>query len=217
MGWAVKPIDRRTTTLADSAYRRISDALLAGTIEPGSRLVMDQLASELDISRTPVRDALLRLEREGMIEPTGRRGYVVRAMGADDSLHLYEARESVECFAARRAAMMGAPALDRIRAAVDAAAGTDLDDVRAVYDANMAIHRSFVEVLDNPVMLDLFDVIWQGARGLAMFNHYLAHTSERVAIDVAHAPLVEALEAGPDAAEASMCAHIAAGRHTHDD
>ncbi|MDQ4051997.1 MAG: GntR family transcriptional regulator [Actinomycetota bacterium] len=212
----MKPIDRRATTLADSAYQRISDALLAGTIEPGSRLVMDQLAQELDISRTPVRDALLRLEREGLIEPSGRRGYVVRAVGVDDSIHLYEARESVECFAARRAAAMGAPAIEHVRAAVRAAAGTDLSDVRAVYEANLAIHRSFVEVLDNPVMLDLFDVVWQGARGLAMFGDYLAHASDQVAIDVAHEPLVKALEAGPDVAEKAMCEHIAAGRTIHE-
>ena len=212
----MKPIDRKATTLADSAYQPISDALLAGTIEPGSRLVMDQLAQELDISRTPVRDALLRLEREGMIEPSGRRGYVVRAVGVDDSVHLYEAREAVECFAARRAAELGAPAIAHVRAAVRAAAGTDLGDVRAVYEANLAIHRSFVEVLDNPVLLDMFDVVWQGARGLAMFGDYLAHASEQVAIDAAHESLVEALEAGPDAAEKAMCAHIAAGRTIHD-
>ncbi len=96
------------------------------------------------------------------------------------------------------------------------AAGTDLTDVRAVYEANLAIHRSFVEVLENPVMLDLFDVVWQGARGLAMFGDYMAHASDQVAIDVAHEPLVKALEAGPDAAEKAMCAHIQAGRTIHE-
>lgn len=213
----MRPIERRPTTLAETAYHQISDALLAGTIEPGARLVMDTLARELDISRTPVRDALLRLEREGMIEPTGRRGYVVRAVGSHDSHHLYEARESVECFAARRVAELGAPAIAHVRAVVESTRDIDLSDVRAVYEGNMSIHRSFVEVIDNPVMLDLFDVVWQGARGLAMFNHYLAHESAQVAIDEAHAPLVEALEAGPDAAEKAMSLHITAGRHIHDD
>lgn len=81
--------------------------------------------------------------------------------------------------------------------------------------SNLRIHRSFVEVLDNPVMLDLFDVVWQGARGLAMFRHYLAHTSESSAIDVAHEHLIVALENGPDIAEQSMQEHIAAGRVIH--
>lgn len=78
----MKPIGRGDLTLADVAYQRISEALFSGDLEPGSRLVMDQLAEQLDISRTPVRDALARLQREGLIEPTGRRGFVVRTSDA---------------------------------------------------------------------------------------------------------------------------------------
>lgn len=211
----MKPIDRHGATLADSAYQRISEALLAGTIEPGSRLVMDQLAEQLDISRTPVRDALLRLEREGKIEPSGRRGYVVREIQQDDSLHLYQAREAVECYSARVAGGMGDDAVDYIEKAVRAVAGTDLDDVRAVYQANLTVHRAFVEVLDNPVMLDLFDEIWQGARGQAMFADYLAHARNKVSIEKAHLPLVAALRKGPEAAYEAMVAHIRAGLIVH--
>lgn len=211
----MKPIDRHGTTLADSAYQRISEALLAGDIEPGSRLVMDQLAQQLDISRTPVRDALLRLEREGMIQPTGRRGYVVRELQSVDSLHLYQAREAVECYAARRAAEIGTDAIDYVRKVVDSVADTDLSDVREVYRANLAVHRAFVEVLDNPVMLNLFDEVWQGARGLAMFADYLARDRRRVNIARSHEPLVKALRTGPDAAYDAMAAHIRAGLDVH--
>lgn len=212
---AMKPIDRQGTTLADSAYIRISEALLARTIEPGSRLVMDQLAEQLDISRTPVRDALLRLEREGMIAPTGRRGYVVRELRATDSQHLYQAREAVECSAARWAAELGAEAVAHVRSAIESVSETDLSDVRAVYRANLTVHRSFVEVLDNPVMLDLFDQVWQGARGQAMFADYLAHERNRVNIASSHEPLLEALETGPDAACEAMLTHIRAGLDVH--
>ncbi|WP_310961255.1 GntR family transcriptional regulator [Nocardioides terrisoli] len=211
----MKPIDRMGTTLADSAYQRISEALLAGTIEPGARLVMDQLAEQLDISRTPVRDALLRLEREGMIEPSGRRGYTVREFVPDDSVHLYQAREAVECYSARMAAELGKPAFDYIKKVVDSVGGTDLGDVQAVYRANLAVHRSFVEVLENPVMLDVFDEIWQGARGLAMFADYLAHERNRVSVSRAHEPLVRALRKGPEAAYEEMSAHIRAGLDVH--
>ena len=83
-----RPIRREASSLADVAYRRISEALLTGQIPPGQRLVMDQLAEELHISRTPVRDALLRLQRENLIEPTGKRGFVVRVMTADDAVYL---------------------------------------------------------------------------------------------------------------------------------
>lgn len=211
----MKPIDRRGATLADSAYQRISEALLAGAIEPGSRLVMDQLAEQLDISRTPVRDALLRLEREGMVEPSGRRGYVVRELIGADSTHLYEAREAVECYAAARAAGLGQDAYEYVKKVVESVVDTDLSDVHAVYHANVAVHRAFVEVLDNPVLLELFDEVWQGARGMSMFADYRAHERNQVSITKTHRPLVRALRRGSEFAGEAMCAHIRAGLSVH--
>jgi len=211
----MKPIGRAGGTLSDIAYQRISEALLEGTIEPGSRLVMDQLADQLDISRTPVRDALLRLEREGLIEPSGRRGFVVRAVSDLDVVHLYESREAVEGFAARRVAELGPGAIARVHTVVKSSADTDMSDLRAVYEANMHIHRTIVEVVDNPVLLSLFDEIWQRARGLAAFADYLAHDRQHQPIDKQHAPLVKAFRAGPDQAFTAMRDHICAGKDVH--
>jgi len=215
MTTTMKPIGRTGGTLADIAYERISQALLERTIEPGARLVMDQLAEQLDISRTPVRDALLRLEREGLIEPSGRRGFVVRAVSELDIVHLYEAREAVEGFAARRVAELGPQAIERVRSVVRSTAGTVMSDPRAVYDANMHIHRTVVEVVENPVLLTLFDDIWQRARGLAAFADYMAHDRTRRPIDKQHLPLVKAFEAGPDQAFVAMRDHIVAGKDVH--
>lgn len=212
---SMKPIGRRDASLAESAYRAISQALLTGGLAPGSRLVMDDLAQQLDISRTPVRDALRRLEREGLVEPSGRRGYVVRQPEPTDSVHLYQAREAVECYAASVAAARGTDALSYVGKVVESVTDTDLADVNAVYHANLAVHRSFVEVVDNPVLLELFDTIWQGARGQAMFADYLAHERHHVSISRSHEPLVRALRKGPEAAYAAMRRHIAAGLNVH--
>lgn len=211
----MKPISRRTSTLAESAYQSISRALLSGTIEPGSRLVMDDLAEQLDISRTPVRDALLRLQREGLVEPSGRRGYVVRQLQPADSVHLYQAREAVECYAAATVATIGGDAVAYVAKVIESVTDTDLDDVNAVYRANLAVHRSFVEAVDNPVLLELFDTIWQGARGQAMFADYLAHERNRVSITKSHEPLVRALRRSSDAASTAMRKHISAGLKVH--
>jgi DNA-binding GntR family transcriptional regulator len=211
----IKPIERHVETLADIAYQRISDALLAGSIEPGSRLVMDQLALQLDISRTPVRDALFRLEREGLIEPSGRRGYIVRPVEPRLFEHTYEAREAIECLAARRAAEIGKEAIAYVKAVVESTASTDMSNVRDVYEANLRIHRSFVEVTDNPVLLELFDQVWQGARGLALFADFLAHDRTPARIDRMHEPLVKALRKSPQAAFDSMQNHIRAGLGVH--
>lgn len=212
---AMKPIGRNDKTLADVAYERISEALLSGSLSPGSRLVMDQLAEQLDISRTPVRDALARLEREGMIEPAGRRGFVVRTLTDQDTMHLYEAREAVEGFAARRVAELGPAAIKMVADVVEATSDIDMDDPRAVYEANMAIHRSVVEASANPSLLELFDTIWQRARGLAAFADYIAHDRSQEHVRCAHLPLIKALEQGSDAAFAAMRDHIRRGRDTH--
>lgn len=212
---AMEPIGPPGPTLADVAYQRIADALLAGKIAPGARMVMDQLADELGISRTPVRDALFRLEREGMIESTGKRGYVVRDVDAVDISQFYEVRVAVEGFAARRVAEIGETAIGSVRSAIEESAGVDVSDLRAVYDANLRIHRKVVEVVGNPALVELFDQVWQRARGLATFADYFEHERFKVSVQSAHLPLIDAFRAGPDQAFTAMREHINAGHQIH--
>ena len=93
MASSVEPIQRSPSRLADEAYERLVDALVQGRVGPGDRLIQDRLAEDLDVSRTPVRDALLRLKEEGVIEPAGRRGYIVRRLSDRDVRDLYGARD----------------------------------------------------------------------------------------------------------------------------
>ena len=214
MSVILRPIQREVESLADVAYRRLSEALLTGQIPPGQRLVMDQLADQLDISRTPVRDALLRLERENLIEPTGKRGYVVRKMTVDDAFHLYETRVAIEGFAARRVAEIGKPAIEHVRQAIVASKGKDTD-ARKAFDANMSIHRAVVEATGNPSLLELFDDIWHRSVGLALFADFLSHDLEQVPVEKRHEPLLVAFGQGTDASFGAMRDHIRAGLRVH--
>lgn len=210
----LQPIERESDTLADLAYKRLSEALLTGKIPPGERLVMDQLASELGISRTPVRDALLRLERENLIEPTGKRGYIVRPVSPGDVVHVYETREAIEGFAARRVAEIGKSAIDRVSEAIAAVKGTDVD-ARSAFEANVAVHRSVVEASGNPMLLAHFDDVWMRARGLAIFADFLNRQTEHTPVEIAHEPLVKAFAVGPEASFQAMREHIREGLHVH--
>lgn len=211
----LRPIRREGTSLADVAYRRISEALLTGQIPPGARLVMDQLADQLQISRTPVRDALLRLQRENLIERTGKRGYMVRVMSADDAVHLYESRVAIEGFAARRVAEIGEPAIDHVRRAI-AASKRATPGAREAFDANMSIHRAVVEATGNPALLELFDDIWHRAMGLVLFADFFTHDTERLPADRRHEPLLNAFRKGADAAFEAMRDHIREGLNVHE-
>ncbi|HIB81718.1 MAG TPA: GntR family transcriptional regulator, partial [Gammaproteobacteria bacterium] len=92
---------QKRTRLADNVYEQILSAILSGEIMPGERLIQETIASQIDVSRTPVREAFLRLEREGVLEAAGRGGFQIRNITEQEIKDLYLAREAVEGFAAK--------------------------------------------------------------------------------------------------------------------
>src|SRR5262249_59318784 len=94
----------RSETSTTAAADALRDAIVDGRLQPGERLRTVALAESLNLSRTPVREALVQLEREGLVEIVPRRGAVVRAFANEDLLDLYEVRAVLEAAAARRAA-----------------------------------------------------------------------------------------------------------------
>jgi DNA-binding GntR family transcriptional regulator len=119
------PIDvatiERSVTFREAAYAAIKQAILAGSIEPGQPLVEERLAALLQISRTPVREALAILEHEGLIAPIYRRGLFVCRLTREQVIELFTANEAVEPFLARRAAFYAGDAdLQRLEAVISA-------------------------------------------------------------------------------------------------
>lgn len=92
------------TKAADQAYELIRVQILGGTLHPGDRLVEADLAEDLRSSRTPVREALRRLEAEGLVEVLPHRGARVTAWTEDDLSEIYDLRAVLEAMAAERAA-----------------------------------------------------------------------------------------------------------------
>jgi GntR family transcriptional regulator of vanillate catabolism len=86
---------------------RIREMILRGELRPGERLAEIGLAERLGVSRTPIRQALPALAREGLLAAAGRRGYVVRSFSPDDVLDAIETRGLLEGLAARRIAERG--------------------------------------------------------------------------------------------------------------
>lgn len=88
------------TSAQDTAYASIKSRILSCELEPGWRLVAEQLAAEVGVSRTPVREALSRLEQEDMVVRESGWGYVVKTMNLKDVMDLYRVREILEVEAA---------------------------------------------------------------------------------------------------------------------
>jgi len=95
------------TTLAEQAYRELRDRILGGQLGGGMRLLPGELAEELGISPTPVREALTRLEADGLAASSRRRGVTVRQFTVEDVKELYHARAVLEYGAITRAFRLG--------------------------------------------------------------------------------------------------------------
>jgi DNA-binding GntR family transcriptional regulator len=95
-------------TTAEAVYRTLRHGIVHGDLAPGERLRSDALANELRVSRTPVREALRKLEAEGLVAHSGSR-LVVRAFSEKDLTELFYVREALEGMAARLAAENATP------------------------------------------------------------------------------------------------------------
>jgi len=119
-------------TTADAVYRALRHGIVHGDLAPGERLRSDALAIELNVSRTPVREALRKLEAEGLVAHAGSR-LVVRAFTEQDLTELFYVREALEGMAARLAAENATPAeIDAIRELLE-----DMDAVRQRKDVGV--------------------------------------------------------------------------------
>jgi len=100
--------DSGTATTGDAAYLALRQGILQGDLAPGERLRSDALANELKVSRTPVREALRKLEAEGLVQRSGS-GLIVREFSEQDLTELFYVREALEGMAARLAAENATP------------------------------------------------------------------------------------------------------------
>ena len=103
-------IPARLPRFREAAYQAIKEAIFSGSIGPNQPLTEEQLAASLNISRTPVREALAILEHEGLIGPRNGRGLYVCAMTRAEFVAIFVANETVEPYLVRRAALLATPA-----------------------------------------------------------------------------------------------------------
>ncbi|MCU0668253.1 MAG: GntR family transcriptional regulator [Myxococcota bacterium] len=140
---------------AQRAYHAIRDGIAAGRYPPGARLVEEAIAEQEGVSRTPVRQALRQLEREGVVEILARRGAAVRPMSRRELSDLYEARARLEAFACELAAERAAEAqlgeLGRAADAFEAATRISDDEARleALRRGNDDFHQRIAEATGN--------------------------------------------------------------------
>lgn len=200
--------------LVDNAYARLREAILSGDLPPGTRLSVPALAKRLEISRSPIREAVLRLTREQLAEEVPHRGVVVARIGPRDLAALYEVREVLEGLAARLAVEnAGRRLVDQLATALaDQERAVETGDMDGHVEADMRFHSLYRRASGNPDVLRLLDELQVRVR-LAMLTTAVAGGPHKALED--HRTIFRAIESGdPAGAELAARAHIARLRKT---
>ena len=153
-GLRLAPLDTSVDShlqIKEVVYRRLVRAIVELELEPGRQLRERQLAEQMGVSKTPIREAIVRLEKEGLVTVAPYRGAIVRGYSHSDVREIYELRELLEGFCARRAAMQ-----------INESDETDLR-------ANVRRSRALLdqgETDDIPALFDEFDrILYRQAAG----------------------------------------------------
>lgn len=148
--------------LADMVYETIRQSIMDKSLAPGARLTESGLATQLGVSKTPVREALLRLRRIGVIEPDGVRGGRVISPSRGAIREAYEIREALEVFAVRSvAARVSGSDLERISdAAARSLQHAERGDQAGFREWDFAFHRAIAEAAANPRLKQLIEDVF---------------------------------------------------------
>lgn len=143
-------------SLADRAYAALRDRLVMLVIKPGAPINEDRLSAELGVGRTPIREALKRLESDRLVVAFPRRGTFATDVNISDLAHISEVRRTLEPMAASAAAERVNAAdramLSALRDQLDT--GQRLDDNADLLKTDVAVHRAIYRCVHNPFFED---------------------------------------------------------------
>ena len=205
----------KSEPLIDSVYARLRDLILTNVFRPGQKLVDRDLAEQLGVSRTPVREALGRLAMMGLVEARSRRGYYVKQYTAEEMTDLYEFRKILEVSAARLAAINANAshvqefedvlikseelAANPSNHAKTVALDLEIHELIARASCNESLHQAIRNLMDKVmcfIWVDWIDSMTADPNTIATAHHE-------------HKGLIESILArDPDGAEQHLGAHI---------
>jgi DNA-binding GntR family transcriptional regulator len=211
---AVGPKALRTRSRADFVYDSLRDAIWEGRFANGERLREEEIARALGVSRTPVREALQRLQQRGLLEIGPGRSLMVPELSRHQVFELYAMREILEGSAARFAAQHANPTeiaiLYRLQ---EELAKADDDDAIRLIKLNREFHQAIYEAAHNQYLLQILETLHDS---LAMLHGATFRIpTGRAESDAEHRRIVAAIELrDPDAAERAAREHIQRAQRT---
>lgn len=208
------------STASDTAYEKIRKHLLAGMARPGDRLTEEQLSQIAGVSRTPVREAVQRLERELLLMRTKSNRIVVPDWGEDEIDEMFTLRQMLEGHAAERAAIrLSAQEIEelaRINCELHEAVALDPPDIARFLDANRLFHEAVTEAASSPRLAQILAMLVEQPVVLHTAREYSVEDLKQSARD--HDELIAAFRArDPNWARAVMGSHLRRAFHVFAD
>lgn len=201
---------RREPAMTEAVVTELRQAILSGALPPASRLTQEHLAEQLAVSRAPIRQALLLLEREGLVHNDRWRGAMVAPLDRTMIRDVYQFRGEIERFVAAHLAARRdfdpAPIRMTMAAGVEAAA---TGDVAKLIDLDVRFHTTLYNAVGNQVLSEVMRGQWTHIR--RVMGAILSMTGYAPQVWIEHAHILDAIVAG-DADLAGSLAH----RHTAD-
>jgi DNA-binding GntR family transcriptional regulator len=193
------------TSLVDAAYEAVRQRILDNLYPPGHRALEQELAEELGISRTPLREAMIRLRNEGLVEIIPRHGIRVLPLSATDMKEIYEMLTALESMAAELAARRqpGAAEVKPLEdASRDMARALRANDLEAWARADERFHSSLLDLCGNRLLKQTVLNFWDRAHRARMFT--LRLRPKPVQSTEEHRELVARIRAGDAAGALSL-------------
>ena len=201
--------DRHRLRSREIAYAAIRDAILRGAFEPRERLVEERLGEALQISRTPVREALAILEHEGLIESIPYKGLMVRSITVDEFLNMYEALGVIEPPIAAAAARNATPRdIEMMTAILDHAAAAIPHDVPGYLAANREFQVNLGRCANKPFLTRMLLSIEERSDMYLIYTHHQLPADKMLAAVEDRRTILQAVaRADADAAAAAAAEH----------
>lgn len=200
---------RDAVKLSDFVLEALRSAIVSGELEQGSLHSIYQLADRFKVSRTPVREAVLRLADTGMVTIERNRGIRVQGLSANEIRRVFEMRLLLEVPAASHAAAVVTPELIAeldghllvMREAIDKS------DSDAFFRSDYALHDRILSTFENPRLNEYVHNLRDTTQNMGVST--TQHSRTLLAVGLEHEPIVDGIRAGnPEGAAAAMADHL---------
>ena len=217
----IKPISDSTVT--EKVYESLKKEIISNEYQPRTRLLLENLSKELQVSMTPVREALARLNSEGFVE-SQRQGFYVSPITINDVERMFEVRKLIEPYLAREAAVkyeedvVLAEQLGEVERTIkrieNLTDGSEIDDrlFEEYRDINSQIYRLFLRALGKSPWKHVFELLGDHVNRVSIFTENISHQKEKNVIEdnnEEHLTIIRAIEESDgDRAEEATESHL---------